>query len=486
MWRRPVARIESRGTAVGSRRLLGPTGLGEHVAEQEVRRGEVRPQADRLARRVERLLEVPLARLQHAQVHVDEGGARSELARALEVTSGRRELPARHQVLAGVHPCAAVARALAQRVLPVAQRILPLPGAVPIVRHRCDREGERDGGEQRAGTWGDERRTTMEQPREQHREAERRGDVGPVIVDDLGEGHEGRLGRERDEEPRRRESHLRVPPDRAQREPDPGEQDEQRQPGARGEQARGVGIAVVHRERVRPDEETHVVEESRPLADEPDPRSDPGFVAGLGGPRGKDDGPVRDVGGGEQGRKDERQRETTPVHDIAPHGRVPRPIAVDEVVDQEHHGQGDGDRLRQEREGEEHCAERPAPADEGEERPQVESAAEERRARPHEVDRLAVEGRQGKEERGRRGWDASFRGRTAVPRRPPHVVADDHEDEQGGGEVQHQVEDMPAPRLEPRDRIVHRVRDQQHGTYVHLRVLQPERVGVREEARDVA
>src|SRR5438270_9840891 len=52
---------------------------------------------------------------------------------------------------------------------------------------------------------------------------------------------------------------------------------------------------------------------------------------------------------------------------------------------------------------------RSSPAEEGEERSQVERRREERGARPHVVDGLRVEGRQGEEERGRRGREACVR-----------------------------------------------------------------------------
>src|SRR5439155_14704284 len=98
-----------------------------------------------------------------------------------------------------------------------------------------------------------------------------------------------------------------------------------------------------------------------------------------------------------------------------------------------------GDRLGEERQGEEHRAQRPSPAEEGEERSQVERRREERGARPHVVDGLRVEGRQGEEERGRGGRKARLPGGAALPSRPPHVVAYEHEHEQRGHEVEEQV-----------------------------------------------
>src|SRR5439155_14697983 len=73
----------------------------------------------------------------------------------------------------------------------------------------------------------------------------------------------------------------------------------------------------------------------------------------------------------------------------------------------------------------------------------------------------------------------------AVRLRPPEMVANAEEHQHRGDEVNEEIERVIAPRLEARDRVVDRVRDEQHGPEIHRRVVRPVRVAVGEEARDV-
>ena len=70
--------------------------------------------------------------------------------------------------------------------------------------------------------------------------------------------------------------------------------------------------------------------------------------------------------------------------------------------------------------------------------------------------------------------------------RPPEVIADDHEHEHRGDEVQEQVDGVIAPGVEPGDRAVDGVGGQEDGAEVDLRMIDPDRVRIGEEAGDIA
>src|SRR5207245_8047545 len=159
-----VARSEVDRAPVGGPRLVGPPELREHPTEVDVRAGIVRPETDGLVRRGERLFEVAFPRLERAQVDVEVEVAWTELACTLVVAPGGDEVPARHVLLAGVHPGAGVVRALLHRVVPDAERVPPLPGAVAVHGQRGGAEEERGGGERRAAAPPGSGRPAIEPP----------------------------------------------------------------------------------------------------------------------------------------------------------------------------------------------------------------------------------------------------------------------------------------------------------------------------------
>ena len=71
---------------------------------------------------------------------------------------------------------------------------------------------------------GHDRRGTVKEPSEEHRQAERRRDVRPVVVDHFGEGCEGRFRRKGDEKPERCKRDLRITPGCAEGEDGPGQE----------------------------------------------------------------------------------------------------------------------------------------------------------------------------------------------------------------------------------------------------------------------
>src|SRR5207245_2236126 len=122
------------------------------------------------------------------------GIGRTELPCALEVVTGRGHVPAAQVFQSRVHPGTGIARALANRVLPESQRVAPLPRPVVSERDRGEAKEQAPCGESAmAGRGSQLCRAAVKQPREQDREPERGGDVGPVVVDNLGEGRKGGL-----------------------------------------------------------------------------------------------------------------------------------------------------------------------------------------------------------------------------------------------------------------------------------------------------
>ena len=250
-----------------------------------------------------------------------------------------------------------------------------------------------------------------------------------MLVHGLGETKDGRLGRQCHDVPERGEGEsgpaLAGPPgERAQ-----GDEHRQAHAGLRlRERVDERIVEPVDDQRIGPEEQAQVVEVRRPLGHEVRQGRDAGLVRHLDDVRRQEERPVEDAGDGQ--RRERREQ--------APGGCRPAAPAGEEPVPEQGDGERHGDRLGEERQGEEEQAgSRPLPHGriEG---AQIEDGGEERRARREVVHRFRVERVCGHHQ-GRPG------GHRDSVRAEPEVIAHDAEDEENGQPVQDEVQDVVAP-----------------------------------------
>ncbi len=130
-------------------------------------------------------------------------------------------------------------------------------------------------------------------------------------------------------------------------------------------------------------------------------------------------------------------------------------------------------------------AKHPPPAQEGQERGQVQNRTEERRARPHVIQRLAVERRESEEERGCGRWKAGYPVGATIGGWPPEMVTDKDKYESRRDEVENQVKEMVAPRLVAGDGVVQREGNDEDRANIHVLPHRREGEGIGEKQRNV-
>ena len=450
-----------------------------------MRTGEVRGKAHGLARGFGRFLRMMLGDREHAQVHVQIRVGRHELAGFFEVAPRFLEVPAVHLRETCVHPRATVVRTGLDGRFPKPKLVRPFPRTMMADRRSAGTEEQRRTGKYFAAIRTRESRRTVEQPHGQHRKPERRRDVRPVIVDHFGRRRERRLGGKRDEKPERGERDLREAARVAQRQRDPRGQQEQSPPCPELGETERVREIVIDGQAVRDREDPHVVQQRRPLADTPDPRRHPRLVQRIVRPCRKHFDAVDEVHGVEREERRDRRNKLFPVAEPCAKRRVPRRIPVEKIVGDEHSRQRQRDRFGQERKNlKEHCGEQP-PVQDREERAEVERRAQQRRSRPHVVQRLVVDRREREEERCRCRRQTRTALRSSSRSGPPQMVTDEEVHHGRGKEMHDQVKRVIAPRIVSGDRVVQRECRHEHRAHVDVLAHRRQRERIGKKLRNV-
>ena len=216
-----------------------------------------------------------LPRLERAQIHLYVGVAGAQAVRFEEHPAGLDVLAARHRRVAGVQPGAGVLRRLLGGIPP--ERVVVGPGSVA-----CEGCSGEPRGDEREESGEDPRGAGLiappREPRELPEAEARRGaeaehrEVGAMLVHGLGEREDRRLGCQGDDVPERCEGERRPAASSPPGEEAEREEREKAAPCLRIGEPLGVGIVeAIDHERVRPEEETQVVEVGRPLRQEVHP-----------------------------------------------------------------------------------------------------------------------------------------------------------------------------------------------------------------------
>ena len=94
---------------------------------------------------------------------------------------------------------------------------------------------------------------------------------------------------------------------------------------------------MVHGKRVWPEEQAHVVEESGPLAHEPYPWGYPALVEHRLRPLREQDGALNQIGDVQNRQDSDGQKQSSPVADVAHHGRVAHPVTIEKILNDDHY-----------------------------------------------------------------------------------------------------------------------------------------------------